>query len=109
MKPLSSANRKGSAARMAAALLFIAHSALGAGAQGLPASIPSAVDDICHQFSSRISGFDSDQCKLAGLHPAVATSTLGRPLLVRDLSIAGAGGPARRVLVLGGIHGDELS
>lgn len=79
-------------------------------AQAVPASIPPAVDHICSQFASRINGFDSDQCRLAGLHPAVAASAQGRPLLVRVLPPAAPESHAtRRVLVLGGIHGDELS
>ena len=88
-----------------AALLLTAGSA---GADG-PAAAPPAVDSLCRQFASRISGFNADQCRLAGLRPA-ASSVLGRPLLLHDVPPAQPGTAApRRVLVLGGIHGDEFS
>ena len=89
-----------------AALLLTAGSA-GADAPAVPP--PQAVENICRQFAAQISGFNPDQCRQAGLKPAGASSE-GRPLLLRDVppAIAAAQAP-RRVLVLGGIHGDEFS
>ncbi len=85
---------------------------LTAGSAGAiaPAATPQLVDSFCRQLATRISGFDPEQCRLAGLKPGAATSSQGRPLLQHDVPPAQAGIKApRRVLVLGGIHGDEFS
>ena len=85
---------------------------LTAGSAGAiaPAATPQPVDSFCRQLATRISGFDSEQCRLAGLKPGAATSSQGRPLMQHDVPPAQAGIKApRRVLVLGGIHGDEFS
>jgi hypothetical protein len=80
------------------------------GSAGAAAAPQQVVDGFCRQLASRIEGFDSDQCRLAGLQPAAAVSTLGRPLLQREVPPARPGSlPPRHVLVLGGIHGDEYS
>ncbi|MBV8062807.1 MAG: succinylglutamate desuccinylase/aspartoacylase family protein [Nevskia sp.] len=76
----------------------------------MPVSAQLQVSALCSQFAGRIGGFSSDECRLAGLHPTAAASSLGRPLLVRDVPAAVPGIKApRKVLVLGGIHGDEYS
>ncbi len=89
-----------------AALLLTAGSA---GADAPAAPPPQAVENICRQLATRINGYKPDQCRQAGLKPAAASSQ-GHPLLLRDVppAIAAARAP-RRVLVLGGIHGDEFS
>jgi len=93
---------------LVAALLLTAGSA-AAGAT-VPVNAVPQVSALCTQFAGRISGFSYDECRLAGLHPAAASSSQGRPLLVRDVppAVPGARAP-RKVLVLGGIHGDEYS
>ena len=93
---------------LVAALLLSSGSA---GADAPAAVAPPAVDNICRQFAQRINGFNPDQCRLAGLKPAAAARSVeGRPLLVRDVPAAAPSAKApRRVLVLGGIHGDEYS
>jgi murein peptide amidase A len=68
------------------------------------------VEGICQQLASRIRGFDAEQCRLAGLSQPSARSTEGHPLLVRDVPASATGVSAPpRILVLGGIHGDEYS
>jgi hypothetical protein len=93
---------------LVAALLLTAGSA---GAQKpAVAAAPAAVDGVCQRLAARIKGFDAEQCRLAGLSAPSASSTQGRPLLVRDVPASGATASAPpRVLVLGGIHGDEYS
>jgi hypothetical protein len=87
-------------------LLLAAVAASASGAE-VPAS---RVAGMCGLLASRISGFDSEECLTAGLSAAPSSSALGRPLLVRDLKPqSGNGAAPRRVLVLGGIHGDEYS
>jgi hypothetical protein len=97
---------------LAAGLLLTAGSA-GAAATMAASSVPPPVATLCSQLAGRIAGFSVDQCRTAGLHPAPATSSLNRPMLVRDVQPGGGqvsgGRNPRRVLVLGGIHGDEYS
>jgi len=78
-----------------------------AGAAG--STPPTAIDTLCRQIAARINGFDADQCLQAGLRSSSAVSAQGRPLVLRDVPPAKPGAHARRVLVLGGIHGDEFS
>ncbi|WP_238551812.1 M14 family zinc carboxypeptidase [Candidatus Symbiobacter mobilis] len=60
----------------------------------------------CPAFFLRVPQVSRALCQQAALVPSGATSVLGQPLLVRDV----AASPAQwRVLVLGGIHGDEFS
>lgn len=70
---------------------------------------PAAVVAACRQYAERIAGFDPEQCRLAGLTPAQDASAQGRPLLFRDFAPAVHSARPKRVLVLGGIHGDEFS
>jgi hypothetical protein len=97
---------------IAAGLLLTAGSA-GASATMAASSVPPQVAALCSQFAGRISGFSADECRGAGLHPAQATSSQNRPLLMRDVQpgngLVSGGRSPRRVLVLGGIHGDEYS
>lgn len=93
-----------------AALLLTAASAVVRAAPHPAVSAAGAVDNLCSGLALRIKGFDADQCRLAGLNPPAARSTQGNPLLVRDVPASVPGtAPAPRILVLGGIHGDEYS
>src|SRR5581483_2399248 len=108
-KPTGPATTMRAALNLLAAGLLLTAGAAGAGTQPVSA-VPPQVSAMCTQFAGRISGFSSDQCRLAGLHPAPVTSSRGRPLLVRDVQPTAPGAQApRKVLVLGGIHGDEYS
>ena len=81
----------------------------GSAGAAVPTAAVPAADTLCNQLAERISGFNADQCRLAGLKPS-AISSEGRPLLQADVPAAQAGIKSpRRVLVLGGIHGDEFS
>ncbi len=89
---------------------LIAAAGLGSAPAGASAAVPAPVDGLCRQIASRISGFNVEQCRLAGLHTSTTASSQGQPLLVRDVPAAAPGVQSpRRVLVLGGIHGDEFS
>ena len=96
---------------------FLLAGLLTAGSAGAAGTTPVSlqavspqVSALCTQFAGRINGFSPDQCRLAGLHPTAASTSQGRPLLMRDVPPAVSAGKApRKVLVLGGIHGDEYS
>ncbi|MBA4286672.1 MAG: murein peptide amidase A [Xanthomonadaceae bacterium] len=72
---------------------------------------PSAVaaDTICRGLAERLHNFDAQPCRDAELAPAKPASVGKRPLLFRDFPAAAANVAPKRVLILGGIHGDELS
>lgn len=60
----------------------------------------------CAEFLRRLPNITLSQCTVLMLRPSGAKSVNGRPLLMRDIEPEAV---ALRVLVLGGIHGDELS
>jgi hypothetical protein len=55
-----------------------------------------------------VPSFPATQCQTAGLSAGDGRSVRGVPLWVRDLPVAG-GVPRFKVLLLGGIHGDEFA
>ena len=91
----------------AAALLWgLCTSALHA-APASPAVVGTAT---CVQWLARLPGITAAQCRSAALRPSLGRSVQGRPLLVRDvLPASGAPATALRVLVVGAMHGDELT
>lgn len=73
-------------------MLFIADQAMPAG--------------VCDDFNTRIPNVSRELCVNAKLQATAARSVKGRPIYVRDVHPQGDG---LRILVIGGIHGDELS
>ncbi|WP_371322806.1 M14 family murein peptide amidase A [Dechloromonas sp. ZY10] len=80
--------------------------------------LPRAVlaEDWCAAIGKRLKSVPAAQCRALGLQPAAARSQQGRALMWRDLpppakklASRQPGGRAPRVLVIGGIHGDELT
>ncbi|WP_239024352.1 M14 family zinc carboxypeptidase [Ramlibacter humi] len=65
-----------------------------------------AVAPGCAEFVHRLPNLPAKLCEQAGLQPGPAKSFGGTPLYVRDVQAAQA---KLRVLVVGAIHGDELS
>jgi hypothetical protein len=95
----------------------IARSIFAALTLAAASSAESAGPD-CADWSRRLPGLDRGLCERAGLQPSGARSVKGLPLYLRDVPAHGeeprewagpAPRPPRRVLVVGGIHGDELS
>ncbi|WP_338846361.1 M14 family zinc carboxypeptidase [Massilia sp. W12] len=62
---------------------------------------------LCAKLSPRLPGVSQQDCKSSGLLAASASSRSGVPILYKDQA-AKAKNPVR-VLLLGGIHGDELT
>jgi hypothetical protein len=60
----------------------------------------------CADFAARLPNVKRELCEAAQLQPTAARSVKGRTLWVRDVKPAHA---TLRVLVVGAIHGDELS
>nr|WP_232532922.1 MULTISPECIES: M14 family zinc carboxypeptidase [Ramlibacter] len=81
----------------------------GAASAAVPAAAPTGrVPAVpgCREFAGRLPNLPLRLCEQAGLQAGSATSAHGTPLYVRDLPATGA---RLRVLVVGAIHGDELS
>lgn len=76
---------------------------------------PALAAPGCREFAEKLPDITPAQCEAAGLKPSGASSVAGTPLLLRDVPAASSAEeplttrPPLRVLVLGGIHGDEMS
>jgi protein MpaA len=84
---------------------------LGAAA-GLTASAPLTATDWCKRLAERLPGVSAASCQRIALTPSGASSLKGFPILVRRFSPPhGAKDDERavRILLIGGIHGDELT
>lgn len=101
-----------------AAILLACHTAVasaqrtpGAEVSATPPPAAKAIEpltpmSLCDQLAHRLPNVSRAVCARAQLSPGSAVSVQGRPLLQRDVSAVSS---RLRVLVLGGIHGDELS
>jgi protein MpaA len=75
---------------------------MGAGASGAPVSAPTA----CDRFVNKLPNLSRAVCETAQLADSNGRSVQGTPLYLRDV---GEDNARLRVLVIGAIHGDELS
>lgn len=75
------------------------------------ADIASAAtaDELCGRLGARLPGVSRAECVSSGLKPTGAQSRKGMPILVREIPPAPGTQEPLRVLLLGGIHGDELT
>lgn len=87
-----------------AAIWLVAPSNVGAA----PASNPAS---WCSQLAPRLPGVSAADCQASNLEPTGAVSHRGFPILARQISSAlkRSANASVRVLILGGIHGDELT
>ena len=69
----------------------------------------SAVRALCRKISNKLNSVSYGECLQAGLKPTGAVSVGGEAILARDFLPANGATPRARVLLIGGIHGDELS
>ncbi len=96
----------GSKARLIAGL-FVAATAPALAA---PVELPLAtLDQACALIGTRLQSVGIEQCLGAGLTVADGASAQGLPLLYRDYPATSRRTTPKRVLMIGGIHGDELS
>lgn len=82
-----------------------------AGDAKAPGSTVAAMPaDWCKRVTSRLPGVSLSTCQDSGLAPSGALSRQGLPILMRQIPAANGKGRAPiRILLLGGIHGDELT
>jgi len=74
-------------------------------ASAAPANIANA-QAFCAEMVKRLPNVSMALCARAQLQPTPARSVMGRPIFQRDVI---SPNPRLKVLVIGGIHGDELS
>ena len=67
---------------------------------------PALAAGPCDEFAARLPNVKRPLCEAAALQASVARSVQGRTIWVRDVK---PDNPTVRVLVIGAIHGDELS
>jgi protein MpaA len=81
------------------------------------ATVPAAVEipplasleRTCELIGKRLASIDAQDCLNAGLRTSLTGSVEGQPILWRDYRSALPRGNAQRILLVGGIHGDEFS
>ncbi len=78
------------------------------GIQPEPAVV-DPVQDACRRISDRLSSVSFDECTNLGFRETSAESIEGVPLLLREFPPVDGRTPRGRVLMFGGIHGDEYS
>lgn len=72
-------------------------------------SAPGAVDTLCRQLSERLASVGFEECTRLRLELSGATSVENVPIVLREFPPIAGRPPRGRVLLLGGIHGDEYS
>lgn len=67
------------------------------------------VYDLCQEIGNKLGSVSVDDCLSQGFNLSGGRSVLGRPLAVKEYPRLEDREPLGRVLLLGGIHGDEFS
>lgn len=101
---MSCARRRLNRAAGLAVLLLLA-------APGFAAEVPplASLERSCELLARRLQSLDYEDCANAGLRMSSTASVEGQPILWRDYRSANPRGNGRRILLLGGVHGDEFS
>lgn len=68
-----------------------------------------SVEDACAEIAAKLSSVGYAECLARGLRVSEGRSVLGRPILVKESPPLPGRRPRARVLLVGGIHGDEYS
>ncbi|HEY5800303.1 MAG TPA: M14 family zinc carboxypeptidase [Burkholderiaceae bacterium] len=91
----------------AKAAVLVAPVAVAAAVAAAPA--PSGMGALCARLITRLPGVTNAECEQSGLKPTGAMSRKGMPILAREILPLSSSKQPLRVLLLGGIHGDELT
>lgn len=69
----------------------------------------ASVETACRSIAAKVQGVSAGECAASGLQAATVASVQGQPILFRDYLAGSRRSTPKRVLLIGGIHGDELS
>jgi hypothetical protein len=101
---------------LACALLLLSGTALADSSATIPTppDLPKEEDDAsvrrtCERIGSKLGSVSTQDCLDRPLRPSGAHSVTGTPLLVAEYAPLPTREPVGRVLLFGGIHGDEYS
>ncbi len=91
----------------------VANSQTGSTPAAKPAGRPllsdNMVDAECKRIGSKLGSVSYEDCVQLNLQPTNGSSVLGAPILIKEYPPLPGRIPSGRVLLLGGIHGDEYS
>jgi len=93
-------------------LLLAAGALIGSEVPAPGAATATASDEVrlsCERFAARLASVSLDECLGIGLQATDGRSVAGLPIVAREYPPVEARPPRGRVLLFGGIHGDELS
>ncbi len=82
---------------------------VAATSHGTEAPLHRDVEQVCEALADRLASVDLDVCLTTGLVPTEGRSVNGIPIIRRDYEPRPDRPSRGRVLLFGGIHGDELS
>lgn len=71
--------------------------------------LPDPVEQVCNRIANKLSSVSLDECLQRELKASNAFSEKLTPLLIKEYPPLGERIPQARILVLGGVHGDEYS
>lgn len=107
-RPAAAKAAPASAASVAAAAPSAASAPVVVASAASAPRVAADLDRWCRQLSLHVPGVATAQCQAAGLQAGEGRSVKGTPLWVRDQAPS-RGEPRYRILLLGGIHGDEFA
>ncbi len=67
------------------------------------------LEELCGRVGAKLSSVSTADCLGLGMSPSGGRSRDGSPIMIRDFAPGRSQSPLARVLVIGGIHGDEYS
>ena len=91
---------------MALLAIVLVLSPASALAQRLPLA---SLDQSCDLLGRRLKSLDTEDCLNAGLRASPTPTVAGQPILWRDYRSAKPRSNRQRILLIGGMHGDEFS
>lgn len=74
-----------------------------------PLAAAGLIEGLCQEIGNKLGSVSVSDCLRQGLRPTGHFSVLGRPLAMKEYPPTDQKQPLGRVLVIGGIHGDEYS
>ena len=74
-----------------------------------PWQAAATIDELCVEIGRKLGSVSVSDCRRQGLHESSSSSVMGRPLAIKEYPPTSQKRPLGRILVIGGIHGDEYS